>query len=300
MPPVSETFDIVLIGSYTKDTIVSAAGTRVVDGGGFNYGACAAALLGLKVAAVTRLAREDAHVVQGLERLGVRVFTRFTPDSTHLRLDYPTSDVDRRTITVTRSAGSFTPADLEGLEARAFTVNASMRGEVGIEVLQALRRTGALIVADAQGFVRVRDAAGMLAFAEWPEKREVLALVNILKADAVEAEALTGQRDLKAAARLLRDLGPQEIVLTHKDGLLVHAQGSFYEAPFLPEKLVGRSGRGDTCIASYVARRLDAPPAQAAVWAAAATSLKLEAEGPIIRTAREIEDLIGRKYRGHA
>jgi sugar/nucleoside kinase (ribokinase family) len=206
--------------------------------------------------------------------------------------------VDRRTITVTRSAGSFTPADLEGLEARAFTINASWRGEVGLDVLQALRRTGAWLVADAQGFVRIQDANGRLVFAEWPEKRDLLALVHMLKADAVEAEALTGQRDLRAAARLLHELGPQEVVLTHKYGLLVHAEGSFYEAPFLPERLVGRSGRGDTCIASYVARRLDAPPAEATVWAAAATSLKLEAEGPITRTAAQVEDLIRRKYRG--
>ena len=33
------TYDIVIIGNYTKDTIVSPSGTRVVDGGGFNYGA---------------------------------------------------------------------------------------------------------------------------------------------------------------------------------------------------------------------------------------------------------------------
>ena len=32
-------YDIVILGNYTKDTIVSAEGTRVVDGGGFNYGA---------------------------------------------------------------------------------------------------------------------------------------------------------------------------------------------------------------------------------------------------------------------
>jgi hypothetical protein len=40
-------FDIVFLGNYTKDTIVSAAGTRVVDGGAFNYGAHVAAVMGL-------------------------------------------------------------------------------------------------------------------------------------------------------------------------------------------------------------------------------------------------------------
>ncbi len=50
-------YDFVTVGNYTKDTIVSAAGTRYVDGGGYNYAAHAARLLGFRVAAVTRRAR---------------------------------------------------------------------------------------------------------------------------------------------------------------------------------------------------------------------------------------------------
>jgi len=64
-----------------------------------------------------------------------------------------------------------------------------------------------------------------------------------------------------------------------------------------PRKLIGRSGRGDTCIGSYVARRLNAPPPQAMIWAAAVTSLKMEAEGPFRRDIREVEELIQKKYR---
>lgn len=77
-------YDIVIIGNYTKDTIVSSTGTRVVDGGGFNYGAHAAILTGLKVAAVTRLAKEDTHVVNAPINIGVDVLPRYTPNSTVL------------------------------------------------------------------------------------------------------------------------------------------------------------------------------------------------------------------------
>ena len=41
-------YDIAFLGHYTKDTIVSAEGLRVVDGGAFNYGSHAAARMGLK------------------------------------------------------------------------------------------------------------------------------------------------------------------------------------------------------------------------------------------------------------
>ena len=43
-------------------------------------------------------------------------------------------------------------------------------------------------------------------------------------------------------------------------------------------------------------KRLSAPPAAATVWAAAATSLKLEAEGPIKRSQADVEDLIRKSY----
>jgi hypothetical protein len=51
-------------------------------------------------------------------------------------------------------------------------------------------------------------------------------------------------------------------------------------------------------LASYTARRLSYSPADATIWAAAATSLKMEAEGPFRRTAAEVEDLIRERYQG--
>lgn len=290
-------YDLVLVGHYTQDTIVSASGERLVDGGAFNYGAQVAARMGLKVAAVTRLAEEDFHVVDELTRLGVDVFVRATPQSTRLRLEYPTSNVDERVIYVTSTAGAFTPAEVASMQARVFLIGASMRGEVGLKVIGALGEKETLLAADAQGFVRVaRD--GKLVYEAWPEQQHVLAHVDVLKTDAVEAKMLTGEADIKVAARILAEVGPNEIVLTHRDGLLVLADGQYYEANFFPQELIGRSGRGDTCIAAYVSKRLTAPPDEATIWAAAVTSLKMEAEGPFRRDPGEVEDLIHRKYRG--
>jgi sugar/nucleoside kinase (ribokinase family) len=290
-------YDIVILGNYTKDTIVSSSGTRVVDGGGFNYGAHVAVMAGLKTAAVTRLSKEDVHVVDALARMGVAVFPTYTPHSTHMRLYYPSTNVDERILSVTLTAGAFTPDQVKDLQARAFLINASIRGEVGLEVILELKKKDALLAADVQGFVRVAAANGVLAYEEWPEKQEVLSHLDILKADAVEAEMLTGKIDLKAAAQTIAGWGPREIVLTHRNGVFVFAAGEFHEAPFCARELIGRSGRGDTCIASYVARRLSASAQEAAVWAAAVTSLKLEAEGPIRRKAEEVESLIARSYR---
>ena len=102
-------YDLAIMGNYTKDTIVSPTGTRNVDGGGFNYGVHVGAMMGLKTAAITRLAKEDNHVVDALVKLGVDVFPYYSPYSTHMKLFYPTTDVDNRILTVTRVADSFKP-----------------------------------------------------------------------------------------------------------------------------------------------------------------------------------------------
>ena len=296
MKNTDKLYDIAFIGHYTKDTIVSSTGTRVVDGGAFNYGSNVAAKMGMKVAAITRLAKEDFHVAEKLKGLGVDVFTHISPHSTCLRLEYPTSDVDERVIYVTSSAGPFAPTEVEKIQAKAIVIGASMRDEISIEVIEELAKKKTILAADVQSFIRINDS-GKLVPKEWLERDYVLARLDILKTDAVEAGLLFGKCDLYTAAQKIHHLGPQEVVITHRDGLLVYADGNFYEEKFLPKEIIGRSGRGDTCIASYTAKRLIASPQEATVWAAAVTSLKMEAEGPFQRTIKEVNNLIQNKYK---
>jgi sugar/nucleoside kinase (ribokinase family) len=294
----NQTFDVVTVGNYTKDTIVTASGTLHADGGGVTYSAHAAQILGRKVAAITRLAKDDFHVVRSLEEAGITVFATATPSSTLMRLEYPTDNPDERILTVADTAGSFTPEQVGAIDAKAFIISPSIRGEMPIETIQELRSKDTMISADAQGFIRVRRPDNRLEHVTWPEQQEVLALVDILKADVVEAEALTGEADMKLAAKALAAQGPREIVITHRDGIVVLAEGEFFEAEFHAQSMLGRSGRGDTCVGSYVAARLECAPEEAIHWSAATTSLKIETPGPISRPYEDIVDLIEQKYKG--
>ena len=296
MKSTAKFYDITFLGHYTKDTIVSSTGTRVVDGGAFNYGANVAARMGLKVAAVTRLAKEDFHVVEKLKGLGVDVFAHISPQSTCLRLEYPTSDVDERIIYVTSSAGPFTTSEVEKIQAKTIVIGASMRDEISLEVIEELAQKKTILAADVQSFLRINDN-GKLVPKEWLERNDIFACLDILKTDAVEAGLLFGECDLYTAAKKMHDLGPKELIITHREGLLVFADGKFYEEKFFPKEIIGRSGRGDTCIASYTAKRLSASPQEATTWAAAVTSLKMEAEGPFQRTMQEVNNLIYNKYK---
>lgn len=294
----SHSFDVVTIGNYTKDTIITAEGTLHADGGGVTYSAHAAHTLGRKVAAITRLAKEDFHVVRSLEEFGVTVFPTATPSSTLMQLEYPTDNPDERILTVAGTAGSFTPDQVQPIDAKGFIISPSIRGEMPIETIREMRAKEAMISADAQGFIRVRRPDHRLEHVAWPEQEQTLALIDILKADIVEAEALTGEADMGRAANTLAAQGPKEVIITHRDGIYLLADGKVFEAEFHARSMEGRSGRGDTCVGSYVAARLELPPEEAIRWSAATTSLKMEAPGPIRRSYEEIVDLVQNTYKG--
>lgn len=164
-----------------------------------------------------------------------------------------------------------------------------------MDVIRTLKDKNVLVAADMQGFVRVLRGVE-LKYEPWEEMRSTLACVDVVKSDAVEAEFLTGETDIYKAAKFYAEMGPKEIVLTHKDGLLIYADGKYHEMGFYPARLDGRSGRGDTCVGTYVAKRLSMDPRESGIWAAAVTSLKMENLGPFDRSIREVEAFIHARY----
>ena len=296
MTQTSGIYDAIFVGNYTKDTIITPDGTRYVDGGGMNYAAHVAARLGLKAAVVTRLAEEDQHVVEDIRSHGIDCYPVFSPSSTLMTLEYKTYDVDKRSLYVKATAGTIRPADMEGLEAKAVVVSPSIRGEVELEFFEVMRKRGDILLsADVQGFVRVLRGES-LVYEPWPEMDQVVRTLDVLKTDAVEAAYLTGENDIEKAARFFADLGAAEVILSHSEGILVHAQGKFHHYRFHAKSMAGRSGRGDTCVGSYVAKRLTLPPGEAGKWSAAATSLKVERLGPFDRSVEEVERFIAKYY----
>ena len=124
----------------------------------------------------------------------------------------------------------------------------------------------------------------------------VLSHLDVLKSDAVEAKFLTGEDDIERAAEFYAKMGAREIVLTHSEGVLIYAEGKHHHFKFHSQSMAGRSGRGDTCLGSYVTMRLSLPPREAGKWAAAATSLKVERHGVFDRTVDEVRAFIAQHY----
>jgi sugar/nucleoside kinase (ribokinase family) len=183
--------------------------------------------------------------------------------------------------------------EIPDLPVKVIMISGIIAGEVDLPTLKALAQRAPLAL-DVQGFVRVPEGDD-LVFKPWPEMAEGLRHITYLKVDRAEAEHLTGETDLQAAARKLASYGPKEIMLTQSSGPTVYAGGVFYQAPFTPRSLAGRTGRGDTCFSSYIGRRLSADAAEATRWAAAVTTLKQEKPGPWQGPAAEAEELMRRR-----
>lgn len=284
--------DVALLGTFAKDRIVYRGVVETSSGGGVYYASVALRRLGFSVAVITRLHPDDFSRLDELRAEGVAVYASPAPQTTGIENIYLTEDMDRRICRPLAFAGPFAPGEIPEVEARVTIVTPLMAGEVdgGIVARLAARAPVGL---DAQGFVRVRRGDALVNVA-WPEMPDVLRHVHFFKLDDAEAEVLVGERDVHRAAVAMTGYGPREVVLTHGRGLVVCTGGEIFEAPFVPALVRGRTGRGDTCLSSYVAARLQMGPAAACRFAAAVTSLKMEQPGPFRRSRADVDQVMTR------
>ena len=78
------------------------------------------------------------------------------------------------------------------------------------------------------------------------------------------------------------------MLITHSQEVLVYNGKEMFSAPFNPSNLSGRTGRGDTCFAAYMTRRLNHGIEESLCYAAALTSIKMEKPGPFVGTIAEV------------
>jgi sugar/nucleoside kinase (ribokinase family) len=200
-----------------------------------------------------------------------------SPASTSIMNVYLSEDRERREVSLISAAEPFSAEDVPPVAAKLLHLAGLFYGEIPVGIIPALARRYPLAV-DAQGLLR-RNEGGRMAFRDIEDKIGVLAHIRWLKTDAAEAEVLTGTADREEAARILAGWGPEEVMVTHNSEVIVLRGGRFYRAPFTPRNLSGRTGRGDTCFASYLYWRQSHDEQSSVDWAAALTSIKMESPG---------------------
>jgi sugar/nucleoside kinase (ribokinase family) len=139
------------------------------------------------------------------------------------------------------------------------------------------------------------DEKRRVCFSTPKNVEDFVACLHYVKLDIVEAEKITGTRDLPKAARQFVAWGAKEVLITEQAGATLAVGDEILHAPFTNKSQVGRTGRGDTTMSAYLCRRLTHKPAEALQFAATLVSLKMETPGPFTGTLEAVEERMARE-----
>jgi sugar/nucleoside kinase (ribokinase family) len=283
-------YDIAFIGHVCFDEVIPYQGLpRVAPGSAVLCGALAAARVGKQVVVVTRMAPKDQAILEPMLQNGIAVHATPSADTTYMKVVHTTADVDERQIYQLANAGFFSLTDVPPLKAHQVHLAGITDQEFDLDFIRGLKERGLRMSADMQSFVRqVNPGTHRIAFGDVPNKKEIVGLMDMIKLDIVEASVLTGTDDLEQAALIIEGWGCSEILITRADGVLARVNGKTYYEKFSNKSVVGRTGRGDTTFAAYMARRLDHDITDSLKFAAALVSLKMEAPGPFTGTLADV------------
>lgn len=282
-------YDICCIGHITHDRIITPNTVAELPGGVtyyFSHGIshlleeCA----GLSYKLVASLAPADMHAVDEIRSRGIEVEVVPSRSTVFFENKYG-ENVNERTQRVLAKADPFTVDALSGVKARYIVLGTLLADDFSLEVVRSLAQRGILVV-DAQGYLR--EVRGDKVYpCEWKDKEEFLKYIDILKVNEHEVRSLTGEDDLLVGARRLVEWGVREVLLT------LGSIGSYVVTPdqtisipaYAPRQLVDATGCGDTYVMGYLYKRVQGCDIrQAATFAAAVSTVKLEHTGPFVGT----------------
>jgi sugar/nucleoside kinase (ribokinase family) len=287
-------YDICCIGHITHDRIVNQLGDKHMAGGTAFYFAKAIHRLPVQFKLITALGNTEYNVVNDLRHKGIDVNTLPSAHSVYFENIY-SQNQDHRTQRVLQKADAFTVNDVADIDAQIYHLGPLLADDIPTEIIRFLATKGRVSL-DVQGYLRKVEQQNVIA-TDWPDKRNALQHISILKANEFEMEALTGTADLDTSARILHSWGVQEVVITlGSKGSIIYVDDAFHLiAPYPPAQIADATGCGDTYMAGYLYQRVKgADVQQAGKFASAMAGLKVEAAGPFSGTEADIQQAMAR------
>ena len=260
--------DICCIGHITLDKIVTPRKTTYMPGGTsyyFSHG-----ISHLKdtkhYQLVTALAPSEFKAVEDIRAKGIKVTVIPSHRTVYFENTYGENQ-DNRSQRVLAKADPFTVEQLENINAHIFHLGSLLADDFSLDVVKYLSTKGILAV-DAQGYLR--EVRGEKVYPiDWTDKVEALKYIDILKV--------------------------KEVLITLGSlGSIIYAEGTFHKIPAYPPKdIVDATGCGDTYATGYLyMRNKGASYEEAGCFAAAMSTLKLEASGPFSKTEEDVWNII--------
>lgn len=285
-------YDLMIIGPATRDVNIDYTGeeSRIV-GGAVTFCTASAMAAGAKVFALVKADPAEKDVMEVFRMPEEDKALAPSPCTTLMRNQYHTPDRDRREVHCDAQSSGFQIGEVPPVRRKLTHLAGLCYGDYPDEFIEALHSQGPL-AADIQGFLRhIVDTNAV--FRDWDQKLRFLPYFRYLKTDTAEAEILTGLTDRREAARQLYDWGARETLISNAEEMLVYDGEKIYTCPVRARNLSGRTGRGDTVFAAYIARRTlgdDIPTAL--LYATACVSLKMETPGVFRGSYEDVEAYI--------
>lgn len=286
-------YDICCIGHITLDKVVTTRSVMYMAGGTALYFSSALQNMDATYLLVTSVAESEVHYVDELREKGIEIWAYPSPHTVYFENIYAENQ-DQRTQNVLQQAAPFTIDQLIEVESKIFHLGPLLAGDISVDLIKFLA-TKSKVSLDVQGYLRKVLDQKVFAI-DWPQKRNGLQYVDILKADEAEMSVLTGNKNVKESVKILADWGVKEVVITNGSmGSLIYSDGQFYDIPAHPPlNLIDATGCGDTYMAGYLHQRTkNIDIQQAGEFAAAMASLKMESPGPFTGTKQEIFERMG-------
>ncbi|MDR0372772.1 MAG: PfkB family carbohydrate kinase [Nitrososphaerota archaeon] len=287
-------FDIAVAGHFSVDTIILPTRKMPFNvlGGAVAYTSFTAKCLDASIAVISRTgANFPQAYLWWLEQEGINVSgvkRNLEETTTAFELTY-SKDFAERALKL-KSKG--TPLTIEDIpkDFRAKAVHlAPIANEISIEVAEELKKAADIVSLDPQGLLRSFDEQGNVS-RNAPIDNDIFSLINIYKSSQNEIYALTGESELKAAIRVVHDVGVETVIITNgAKGAVLSVEGAQYPITACqPQVLVDPTGAGDVFIGGFLTEYMRQ---KESLWCAcvgsAAASFVVEGIGPTYMGKKE-------------
>jgi sugar/nucleoside kinase (ribokinase family) len=278
---------IVAFGNPVYDFIKTpsvSTGERVLSGCSTN--ACLAlARLGHRTLLTGRVGPDYYERYQAdLQRYGIQSNTQLCEQTGGFGLIYDARG--DRTLDVLGVAAPIEAVPAECAAADAIIIGPILR-EISFELIEQVRAASAApLFLDPQGLLRKIGANGRVEHFFPPELATVAPLFQVLKANELETEIITGinpRHDGAKATRRLRALGCKIAIATLAEaGSLIDDGEALYTIPAFATDARDPTGAGDTYMAGFIDAYLRDPSDfyRAGCYGAATASIWIEHTGP--------------------
>ena len=294
---MEKTYDVMVIGPVSIDYNIDYQGNeRREIGGAVVASGFAAAGSGVRTAVLCKSNEKDADIKERFEGIQADLYWKSSSSTCSIRNQYFTADKEKRQCTSLGVCDPFRFEEIPQADTKVYHFAGLVYGDFDGPLFEEAARHGKVAL-DVQCMLRHVEADSSMKFHDWEDKDKYLPLMDYFKTDAAEAEIITGLSDRAEAARQLYAWGAKEIVITHNTEVLVYDGKEILTCPIKARNLSGRTGRGDTVFAGYIAARQEGKSVQEALlYCTALVSLKMETPGPYRGTRQDVLDYIKEFY----